>query len=371
LDSDKNMRTPILDSTAPVAPYIAGENPYLLRSESSEAGRSILDIATPASDSYIKVLNTGVAILQTPAQLSATLGIDLIGTFSTIRLSGAANPSLAFYLSGNTAVSLPTSGTLATVAQLADLQPLDAELSAIAGLTSAADKLPYFTGSGTASLATFTAAGRTLVGLATSSALVTLAGTSPSIVGTNLLQVGAPLSTPSYMKVRHNLDNEVSYLTPAQVLSDIGAQPLDSDLTSLAGASATDAIYYRNSPGKWQTVTPGTALRFASGILNAAPWLIITGNYAASSGEKIQAYTGLGAFTITLPPSPSPGDWVLIEDAFGTERQWGDGTPLTVARNGSKINGVSADWVADESDVNRGPKLSCVYIDSNIGWCVK
>lgn len=59
-------------------------------------------------------------------------------------------------------------------AALAGKQPLDTDLTAIGALVSAADKVPYATGSGTWALADFSSYGRTIAALANASALAAL-----------------------------------------------------------------------------------------------------------------------------------------------------------------------------------------------------
>jgi len=72
-----------------------------------------------------------------------------------------------------------------------------------------------------------------------------------------------------------------------------------------------------------------------------------TANYTMSAGEGVIASTAGGAFTITLPASPSTGDQVIIADG----NAWAT-TNLTVGRNSSTIEGVAADLVMDVSGIS-------------------
>ena len=94
---------------------------------------------------------------------STYAGQSTITTLGTI-ISGTWNGTTIAIANGGTgSTNTSDARTALGLAIGTNVQAYDAELAAIAGLSSAADKLPYFTGSGTAALTTFTSFGRSLV----------------------------------------------------------------------------------------------------------------------------------------------------------------------------------------------------------------
>jgi len=89
-------------------------------------------------------------------------------------------------------------------------------------------------------------------------------------------------------------------------------------------------------------------------------WVTKTTTYTAEAGDGILADTSGGAWTLTLPPTPTDGDEVQILDTKGTFRTYN----LTLGRNGSKIQGVEADFVLDADDA----AVRLIYSGATDGW---
>ena len=225
----------------------------LLTAASSSAGGSVKFYEdTDNGNEYVQLSApalVGTAVTFVLPDSDGDAGNVLV-TDGSGNLSFAAPSSSSFTLSGDSGSdTFSTGGTLtftggtgisATVSNDQISYDLDTELQAISTVTSAANKVPYFTGSGTADVADLSAFGRTLIDDADAAAARTTLGVDAA--GTDN-STDVTLVTTSY-----------DYLSISGQAITLGAIDLAADVTgdlpvTEGGTGASDASSARSNLG--------------------------------------------------------------------------------------------------------------------------
>ena len=198
--------------------------------------------------------------------------------FSGFTISDSTNTSTI--TDSNTLTFAGGTGITATVTQDGDAvsYTLDAELQALSSVTSAANKVPYFTGSGTAAVADLSAFGRTLIDDADAATARTTLGVDAA--GTdNSTNVTLVTTTADYLSIT----GQAITLGQIDLTTDVtGALPLSN-----GGTNATTAAGARTNLG----LVIGTDVQAYDAELAALASV-------TSAANKVPYFTGSGTAAV-------------------------------------------------------------------------
>jgi hypothetical protein len=110
-----------------------------------------------------------------------------------------------------------------------------------------------------------------------------------------------------------------------------------SAATTLAGADLVPVVQSGSN-------AKATVSQF---VTASGAWTVKTTTYTAVAGDRIAASTSGGAWTLTLPASPSSGDAVEVMDGGGTFST----NNLTVARNSQTIMALSENMTVATNNI--------------------
>ena len=334
-----------------------------------------------------------VATSTTTPAISLTLGAIVPTSVNSVVVSGASTPTLA--VTGTTSVSgantgdqtitltgdVTGSGTgsfattiAAGVIVNADINAsaaiVDTKLDTISTALKVSNSATTAASANTASaIVARDASGNFTAGTITANLTGNASGSSGSTTGN---AATATLASTATALATARAINGVNFDGTAAITVTAAGSTLSDTVTVAKGGTGAatltaNNVVLGNGTSAVQFVAPGTSGNVLSS--NGTTWsstapsaggitytVTKTTTYTAVANDGVLTNTTGGAFTVTLPASPSNGDQIIVADAGGS---WGTNN-LTIGRNGNNIADLAEDLVCDIS----GASVQLVYNSS-------